>query len=159
MDMSIPEKPTETPDELLAKLVRAEKDLSRVSLMFRSVIANQFGLNVTDAECLDYLMDEGPVPAGRLAELTGLTHGAITNVIDRLEKAGFVKRQTDVRDRRKVIVAVVQEKIDAVAAVYRPTVMKIIALYTSYSDAEMKFLLGFYEVMQRIYQDGINTER
>jgi DNA-binding MarR family transcriptional regulator len=154
--MSIPEKPRETRDELLGALLRAEKDLTRSSVVFRSVIANAFGLNVTDAECVDYLMDFGPATAGKLAELTGLTHGAITNVIDRLEKAGFVTRQSDPKDRRKVIVVVVQEKVDAVAAMYLPTVMKIYNLYAGYSDEELKFLLHFYKNMQRIYQEGID---
>ena len=55
--MSRPEKFIKTCDELLGELLRSEKDLSRSSLMFRSVIASAFGLNVTDAECVDYLMD------------------------------------------------------------------------------------------------------
>jgi MarR family transcriptional regulator, organic hydroperoxide resistance regulator len=154
--MSIPEKPRETRESLLGNLMRSEKDLSRSSLMFRSVIANAFGLNVTDAECLDYLMDFGPATAGKLAELTGLTNGAITNVIDRLEKAGFVTRQSDPKDRRKVMVAIVQEKIQAVAEMYRPTVMKIYGLYAGYSDEDLEFLLGFYQDMLRIYQEGID---
>ena len=155
--MSRPENKTETRDELLGGLMRSEKDLSRSSLMFRSVIAGAFGLNVTDAECVDYLMDYGPVTAGKLADLTGLTHGAITNVIDRLEKAGFVTRQSDPKDRRKVMVVIVQEKIDAVAKMYRPTVMKIFSLYSGYTDDELRFLLGFYRDMQRIYQEGIDS--
>jgi MarR family transcriptional regulator, organic hydroperoxide resistance regulator len=156
--MSIPEKFRETRDALLGDLMRSEKDLSRSSLMFRSVIANAFGLNVTDAECLDYLMDFGPATAGKLAELTGLTNGAITNVIDRLEKAGFVTRQSDLKDRRKVMVVIVQEKINAVAEIYRPTVMKIYGLYAGYSDEELEFLLGFYQDMLRIYQEGIDHD-
>jgi DNA-binding MarR family transcriptional regulator len=153
--MSRPQKPAETREELLGELMRSEKDLSRISLMFRSAIAGKFGLNVTDAECMDYLMDTGPVPAGKLAEITGLTHGAITNVIDRLEKAGFVKRQPDPKDRRKVIVVLVQEKIDAIAEVYRPAVMKIYHLFSGYSDEELQFLARFYQDMMHIYEEGI----
>lgn len=157
--MSIPEKSTKTREEILGELIRSEKDLSRSSLMFRAVIASAFGLNVTDAECLDYLMDFGPSTAGKLADLTGLTHGAITNVIDRLEKAGFVTRRSDPKDRRKVIVGVVQEKIDAVAAMYRPTVMKIFGLYAGYSNEELEFLLRFYQDMLRIYDEGIHQTK
>lgn len=155
--MSSPETLNKTRSEMLGELIRSEKDLSRVSLMFRSVIASRFGLNVTDGECVDYLMDTGPIPAGKLAEITGLTHGAITNVIDRLEKAGFVTRQSDPDDRRKVIVAIVQDKVDAVAEVYRPTVMKILEMYSGYSDEQLAFLLGFYRQLMRIYQEGIES--
>jgi hypothetical protein len=59
-EMSIPEKPGETRDELLGALIRAEKNLTRSSVVFRSVIASAFGLNVTDAECVDYLMENCP---------------------------------------------------------------------------------------------------
>lgn len=155
--MSRPDTITETRSQMLGELMKSEKDLSRVSLLFRSVIASRFGLNVTDAECVDYLMDMGPIPAGKLAEITGLTHGAITNVIDRLEKAGFVTRQSDPNDRRKVIVAIVQDKVDAVAEVYRPTVMKIWEMYSRYSNEELAFLLGFYRELMRIYQEGIEA--
>ena len=157
MEMSRPETQTETRSELLGELMRSEKDLSRISLMFRSVIADRFGINVTDAECVDYLMDMGPSTAGKLAEITGLTQGAITSVIDRLEKAGFVTRQSDPDDRRKVIVAIVQDKVDAVAEVYRPTVMKILELYSGYSEEQLAFLANFYRRMMQIYQEGIET--
>ena len=155
MEMSRPEIQTETRTQMLGELMRSEKDLSRVALIFRSVIASKFGLNVTDAECMDYLMDTGPTTAGKLAEITGLTHGAITNVIDRLEKAGFVNRQSDPNDRRKVIVATVKEKTEAIAEVYRPTVMKIYEMYSGYSDEELAFLLSFYRDLMQIYQEGI----
>lgn len=155
--MSRSQKQSETREELLEELMRSEKNLSRISLMFRSVIANRFGMNATDAECLDYLLDMGPVPTGKLAKITGLTEGAITNVVDRLKKAGFVTRQSDPDDRRKVIVTLVQEKIDPIAEAYRPTVMKIFNLYTSYSDEEMRFLLRFYSDLIKIYQDGIEN--
>ncbi len=59
------------------------------------------------------------------------------------------------KDRRKVIVAVVREKTDAVAAMYLPTVLKIYSLYASYSEDELKFLMHFYQDMLRIYQEGI----
>ena len=152
--MSSPQNQSMSREDLLEGLMKAEKNLSRTSLMFRAVIADRFGMNATDAECLDYLLDMGPVPAGKLAEVTGLTEGAITNVIDRLEKIGLVTRQSDSRDRRKVIVALVEEKIAAIAEVYRPTVMRIFNLYASYSEEEMRFLLRFYEDLTRIYQEG-----
>lgn len=155
--MSRSQQQIDTRDELLERLMRSEKNLSRISIIFRSVIANRFGMNATDAECLDYLIDMGPVPTGKLAKITGLTEGAITNVVDRLQKAGFVNRQSDPEDRRKVIVALVQEKIEPIAEVYRPTVMKIFNLYMSYSDEEMRFLLRFYSDLIQIYQDGIDS--
>ncbi len=143
-----------TREEMLGELLKCEKDNSRASLMFRSAIAGKFGLNVTDAECVDYLMDNGPTTAGRLAEITGLTNGAITSAIDRLEKNGFVIRKSDPRDRRKVLVEVVQEKTQQVSAYYLPAVQKIYALYTSFSDEELAVLIRFYHELEAIYTQG-----
>src|SRR5882757_4375726 len=84
--------------------------LTRTTLMHQHLIAQRIGLNVTDAECIDFLQEMGPSTAGALAKATGLTTGAITNVIDRLEKAGFVKRGPDPKDRRKVIVSFIPDK-------------------------------------------------
>ena len=64
-----------------------------LSVLFSEAVAERAGINATDLESLDFLRREGPMTAGRLAELTGLsTGGAITALIDRLEKAGFVRR-------------------------------------------------------------------
>src|SRR5215475_15485367 len=63
-------------------------------------VAQAVGLTPSDLGCLCLLLLHGPSPAGRLAELTGLTTGALTGVIDRLEKGGFVRREVDPADRR-----------------------------------------------------------
>jgi DNA-binding MarR family transcriptional regulator len=74
--------------------------------------AEAVGLNPSDLGCLCLLLLHGPSPAGRLARLTGLTTGAITGVIDRLERAGFAQRVLDPGDRRKVIVKPDEAKVE-----------------------------------------------
>ena len=86
------------------------RELSARTVMFHQAIAERVGLSVTDHKCLDILLRAGPVTAGRLAELSGLTTGAVTGVVDRLERAGFVRRVADPRDRRRVIVEPVADK-------------------------------------------------
>jgi DNA-binding MarR family transcriptional regulator len=68
------------------------------------VAADELGLHITDHKCLDLINRFGAMPAGRLAGLTGLTTGAVTGVIDRLEEAGYVRRVEDPNDRRRTIV-------------------------------------------------------
>ncbi|WP_246843177.1 MarR family winged helix-turn-helix transcriptional regulator [Allokutzneria sp. NRRL B-24872] len=81
--------------------------LSAATVMFHTAVADRMGLSVTDHKCLDLARRaEGPVTAGRIAELSGLSTGAVTGVIDRLERAGFVRRVRDPHDRRKVLVEV-----------------------------------------------------
>src|SRR5262245_50684841 len=95
-----------TPDRarLLAELLAEFRKLSTATVLLHQAVADRLGLNVTDHKCAELLARTGPVPAGELARLTGLTTGAVTGVIDRLEAAGFVRRAKDPADRRKVIV-------------------------------------------------------
>jgi len=84
-----------------------------VELLVSSYEATEdVGVNPTDLGSLCLLLLHGPAPAGRLAELTGLTTGAVTGVIDRLEKGGFVRREVDPADRRKVIVVPDAGRVD-----------------------------------------------
>jgi DNA-binding MarR family transcriptional regulator len=107
--------------------------------------AEAVGLNPSDLGCLCLLLLHGPIPAGRLAELTGLTTGAVTGVIDRLERAGFAQRVLDPSDRRKVIVKpdeakVEQELLPRFAQLNRATTA---AFYTQYNQTELGTIRDF----------------
>ena len=80
------------------------RELGARSILFHQALANLAGVSVTDLKCLDYVDRMGEVTAGDLAQVTGLTTGAITAAIDRLEKAGLAKRERSKTDRRKVFV-------------------------------------------------------
>src|SRR5690606_6880522 len=90
-------------DALVARLLRAAPALVAAGLDFHAAVAESVGLSLTDLRYL-HLVTEGPVTAGDLARRTGLTTGAVTRVIDRLQRAGFVRRAADPSDRRRVIV-------------------------------------------------------
>ncbi|MFF8195062.1 MarR family winged helix-turn-helix transcriptional regulator [Streptomyces bobili] len=80
--------------------------------LFNQAVADRLGLHPTDLQCLNLLsLEREPVTAGRVAELTGLTTGSATRLVDRLEKAGYVVRERDAADRRRVLVATVPERI------------------------------------------------
>lgn len=96
--------------ELLAALIRALRWMSNEDVLFTQALVDRLGLNLTDFICLSMLEAGGAMSAGRLAELTGLTTGAITGVLDRLEKAGFARRGKDPKDRRVVIIEAVKER-------------------------------------------------
>ncbi|CAM3784075.1 MarR family winged helix-turn-helix transcriptional regulator [Kibdelosporangium persicum] len=94
------------PDEL-ARFGDMGREMSGLTVLFHSRIADSMGVSATDYKCLDIAMrvDE-PLTAGQIAKLSGLSTGAVTGVIDRLEKHGFVRRVRDPHDRRKVLVEV-----------------------------------------------------
>ena len=108
-------------------------------------VAEAVGLSPSDLGCLCLLLLHGPSPAGRLAELTGLTTGAVTGVIDRLERAGFAQRALDPSDRRKVIVKPDEEKVEQellphFAQLNRATKP---SFYKAYSEAELAAIGDF----------------
>jgi DNA-binding MarR family transcriptional regulator len=94
-------------------------------------------------DCMDFLNIEGRMTAGRLAELTGLTTGAITGVIDRLEKAGFVRRERDQGDRRKVFITPVPARMMEIGHFYQLLQRAMHKQSDAYSDAELKVLLRY----------------
>jgi len=128
---------------LLQELEEAMRRSSAQGVLFGQTVANVAGISGSDLECLDFLNLEGRVTAGRLAEVTGLTTGAITGVVDRLEKAGLVRRERDEADRRKVFIATVPENVGQIARFYVPMQAAMQKLWSTYSDAELQLLLRF----------------
>jgi DNA-binding MarR family transcriptional regulator len=116
---------------------------SALGVIFGQTVANRAGISSSDLECLDFLNLEGRVTAGRLAEVTGLTTGAITGVVDRLEKAGFVRRERDDSDRRKVFIAIVPENTAKIGRFYEHMQRAMLKEWDSFTDAELTLLLRF----------------
>src|SRR5882757_1080597 len=128
---------------LMQELENALRRSSAQGVIFGQTVANVAGISGSDLECLDFLNLEGRVTAGRLAEVTGLTTGAITGVVDRLEKAGFVRRERDETDRRKVFIATVPENVAKIGKFYEHMQRAMQKVCSTYSDAELRLLLRF----------------
>ena len=127
----------------MQELENALRRGSAQGTIFGQTVANTVGISGSDLECLDFLNLEGRVTAGRLAEVTGLTTGAITGVVDRLEQAGLVRRERDPDDRRKVFIATVPENVVRVGRFYEHMQRGMVKLWEAYSDAELRLLVGF----------------
>jgi len=128
------------------------KKFTRSTLLLQNIIAENMGLHVTDAECIDFLQEMGPSTAGDLAKATRLTTGAITNVIDRLEKAGYVKRSHHPADRRKVIVSFIPQKHATAKKQYASLANNIQTLFSGYTDSQLKFLISHTKELTEIYE-------
>jgi len=128
---------------LLQQLETAMRLSSAQGVVFGQAVADRMGIAGSDLECMDILQLEGRVTAGRLAEATGLTTGAITGVIDRLERAGLVRRERDGVDRRKVYVTLDQASVARMARLYEPMQQAMLRSWSAYSDDELNVLLRF----------------
>jgi DNA-binding MarR family transcriptional regulator len=112
---------------------------------FDQAVADVLGLNRTDMRCIDILDREGRLTAGQIAEQTGLTSGAVTTVIDRLEAAGHARRIRDTDDRRRIYVELTDEARQKTGAFYTEHAALAESLYTSYTEEQIGLLLDFAE--------------
>jgi DNA-binding MarR family transcriptional regulator len=129
--------------QLLGALDRELRKVTGQSVLFSQAVAERLGMNPADPECLGFLYDESPVPAGRLAELTGLTTGAITGVVDRLEQAGYVRREKDPHDRRRVIIQPLPERVRQITPLFDSMAHAMAELYARYDERELAIILDF----------------
>jgi DNA-binding MarR family transcriptional regulator len=114
------------------------------SAFFFQAIADRIGMHVTDLQCSNVLELIGSMPAGKLAEITGLTTGAVTGVINRLEKAGYARRERDPDDGRRVIVRLVMEAAQRDLGPHFESIGKAWdKLVSGYDDEELAFCLDF----------------
>src|SRR5262245_48700584 len=126
-----------TKEELIGNIVEAIRAYQRSNDTVDEIATDRFGLNRTDGRCVDILEESGPMTAGSLATLTGLTTGAITAAIDRLERAGLARRVRDAGDRRKVMVDLTEEARAICASFYGPLAARGARMMTRYSVAEL----------------------
>lgn len=143
-------------DETIHAIIDKRREMSTETIMFHQAVADALGLHITDHKCLDLVRQYGAMPAGRLAELTGLTTGAVTGIIDRLEGAGYVKRVNDPKDRRRTIVEFTRDKKleRKLAAIFIPLHERMHRQLSSYSDDELSFLLdALTDSLDQLHQE------
>jgi DNA-binding MarR family transcriptional regulator len=140
-------------------VLRALRRVNLQGSFFGQTVAIRFGLSESDIETLEALIDMGASTAGRLSDLTGLTSGAVTRVIDRLEQAGFVRRVPDPADRRRVIVEAIPEKVAAVQATLNRVGSASADEIGRYTDAQLTLITDFLTRMEQITRDEAETLR
>lgn len=131
--------------ELFAQLQLLGEVASTETALFHQAAAATYGLGITDMKALGVLLQEGPMTAGQIAKRLSLTSGAVTNLIDRLERQDLVKRVADPRDRRKVIVTVNYEKLASGENVYLSMGEAFYKLYETYTTEQLEFLVQYHK--------------
>ena len=139
-------------DAAVYDLMMSIRKLTRSSLMLQQAIAEIMNLNATDAECIDFLSEMGPSTAGDLAKTTRLTTGAVTSVIDRLEKAGLVKRKNDPHDRRKVIIHIIPKKHEKAKRLYAAMAKDVYDHLSGFNNQKLKLLRHHSDALTGIFQ-------
>jgi len=131
--------------ELIAALGMAGRELSAHTVMFHTAVAERLQLGLTDHKAFDFILRHGPVSAGQLAAITGLTTGAVTGVIDRLEQTGYVERVRDGTDRRKVLVrsSLTAARERKCCELFDSLGSGVARVAGTYSDRELEVILDF----------------
>ncbi|GGL24092.1 MarR family winged helix-turn-helix transcriptional regulator [Planomonospora parontospora] len=134
------------PEASSAQALAGMDRLIALSIVGQHDIAQRLGLNVTDLTCLAHIWDFGDEPptAGDLAEKANLTTGAITGVVNRLERAGYARRQADPADRRRVRIIADASAAARVAVVYQPFYDRLSELFADYSPDEVAVLADWF---------------
>jgi DNA-binding MarR family transcriptional regulator len=145
--MSTPTAQASTRRELLNKLWELGRKMSTQTVFLHQAIAQSVGLNATDTKCIDLILrgPGGSVTAGWLSDMTGLTTGAITHILDRLEKRQFIERVRDTRDRRKVFIRVLPESLEPLIPKYEAMGKAHMSLVEQYGDEELQLICDYLE--------------
>lgn len=126
---------------------RAGREFSTAVIAFHEAIAARLGMSATEWKSLGVLDQHGPVTAGRLAELSGLTTGAITGIVDRLERAGYVRRERHPRDRRSVIIHPLRlnEIKGRIAPIFESLARRMGEISSAYTPAQLTAVYRFFQ--------------
>lgn len=120
--------------------------LSSATIFFHEAVSGKVGLNATDTKVLALLSNSAdPVTAGDIARFTRLTTGAVSTVIDRLERAGFADRARDATDRRKVVIRVKEEGLKRLMSHYASLRASVEELVQTYTNADLVVISDFLE--------------
>lgn len=149
----------ETKDELAADLIRTAREEEAANDAFDEVAAQKLGVNRTDLRCLNILENQGPITAGRLAELSGLTTAAVTAVLDRLEGHGYARRVRVEADRRQVIVELTPVLLSRAKQIWSPLGKEAMDAMRRMSVDELKLVTSYYRFGRDLNQRHIERVR
>jgi DNA-binding MarR family transcriptional regulator len=122
---------------------RVGREHSDATVLFHASIASLLDLHPTDYKVLGILERSGPLSAGEIARESGLATASVTNLIDRLEQKGFVRRVADPTDRRRVMVEAVTDRLTNARSLFASTRRSLARLFGRYSDGDLSVIADF----------------
>jgi DNA-binding MarR family transcriptional regulator len=145
-------------DEVIKRMRKLSQQYAYTSIQMHETVGRKAGLSGTDHKYLGFLLEKGEMTAGELSNLTGLTTGAVTGLIDRFEKKKLVKRQFAEDDRRKVIIKPNTENIMALfVPLYKEFRSKSEKLTASFSNKEIKIIETYFIKAIEIMNEATNN--
>jgi DNA-binding MarR family transcriptional regulator len=129
--------------ELIEAMIQEVRRFLAAGILFNEKVAAELGLNGTDLQFLNLLELQGSATPGDLARWSGLTTGGVTVAVDRLEKAGYVKRQPNPKDRRSTIIRPVPARLLELYLIYKSKGELVVSVLSKFSDRELEVIRRF----------------
>lgn len=145
--------------DLTSELFRELREEQDTVQAFDEAAAQLLAVNLTDLRCLGLLERKGPMAASELAQESGLTTGSVTALIDRLERAEYVRRVRDDRDRRRVFVELTERAVEAFGAIWGPLGRDGSELVSRYSAEELQVVIGYLRASRELLQTHLERVR
>ena len=127
-------------DALIAEAMAAVRENQEMVQRFDEAAAAAMGINLTDGRVLDQLDRRGPTSPSDLARAAGLTTGAMTTLLDRLERLGYARRTPHPKDRRRIVVELTAPAKQSITAIYGPLATDSAGIFNRCTDAQLRFL-------------------
>lgn len=140
-------------NELLKQVILGGRQYGISMVLFRHLIGEKLGINVTDMECLGLLFHKGIATPSELAHYTGLSSGATTAMLDRLEKNNIIKRIPNPADRRGTQIFIVKETANKIAPLFTSIRTAQEKLVASYSKEELAIIAQYFEKSITMWDD------
>ena len=137
---------------MVERVMAAGRENGMRAIIFQQTVAQLLDLNATDMKCLDVIATQGPASPTQLAKLTGLSTGAVTVLIDRLENAKLIERKPDPSDRRRTLLIPTARARQKAAPLYCSMGKAIFELASKYSDQELELLEDFFNKMIEMWK-------
>ncbi|MEC1614248.1 MarR family transcriptional regulator [Bacillus mojavensis] len=142
--------------ELEKAAIQIFRKLGTRTILFHQAAAQALGLFPTDLKSADILNEAGPMTAGELGKKTGLSTGSVTALVDRLEKAGYVARERDPNDRRRVIIVPLNASKQHVKNLFRSLSESTMDLCREYTEEELELIFGFIGKASEIMEEELD---
>ena len=146
--------------DLIIRTNMAAREYGIQMTLYRNMIFGKLGVNGTDMECLGFLLSKRISTPTELAKYTGLSSGATTAMLDRLEKGGFIERRPNPADRRGTLIVLAKSGAEKVAPWFAPVGEAQNELISNYSEKELQLISDFFEQYAKIWeQERVKLEK
>lgn len=135
----------QTKKDLIERVIIGARQYGISNVLFRNEIGERLGLHVTDMECLGLLFHKNISTPSEIAKQTGLTSGATTAMLDRLERSGLIERKPNPADRRGTLIVLLESGAERVGPWFASARQAQNALVSNYSEQELEVLADFFE--------------